>query len=281
MVDQVLKDKGATNLRIRSIISLFALAIAAGAAMGQDADDLRTIIPRLHGQPAMVRNIAGQWEAAAIVYQDNDIELSVPSHSLDGELAVDAVANAPLPLPWDGSGGYMVALYSFYKTSHGCVLDLQAAKRDLPDNRAKCAGIRYQQRILTIDPQNRTVTEVSYMFMGANGLFHLPSAWPQKTYPLDGPLTNAHVIMLREAVSHLQPLVDRYAVASASALSNYHKMWEQSRQIARDSAGQDERPRTRTCHDTKNAQTGKIERWCQWDGPNQLQWKEPITEKPM
>src|SRR5271157_287407 len=103
---------------MRSIIFLFALVIAAGAAVGQDADDLQTVIPRLHGQPAMVRNMAGQWEAAAIVYQDAEVELSVPASLLDGELAVNAVANAPLPLPWDGTGGYMVALYSFYKTTH-------------------------------------------------------------------------------------------------------------------------------------------------------------------
>src|SRR5258708_270494 len=24
-----------------------------------------------------------------------------------------------------------------------------------------------------------------------------------------------------------------------------------------------------------------LERWCQWDGPNQLQWQEPLTDKPM
>ncbi|MGD0096149.1 MAG: hypothetical protein ABSB60_06615 [Terracidiphilus sp.] len=281
MADRVLNDRGALNLRVRSIITLFALVIAAGAAAGQDADDLRTIIPRLHGQPTMVRNIAGQWEAAAIVYQDADLELSVPAYLLDGELAVDAIANAPLPLRWDGSGGYMVALYSFYKTSHGCVLDLQAAKHDSPENRAKCAGIRYQQRLLTINPQNRTVTEASYMFMGANGLVHFPSAWPQTTYPLDGPLASAHVIMLRKAIARLQPLVDRHAAANANALSNYQKMWEQSRQIAREPGGQDDRPRTKTCREIKNAQSGKMERWCQWDGPNQLQWKEPSTDKPM
>ncbi|MGB7987639.1 MAG: hypothetical protein WCF54_20925, partial [Terracidiphilus sp.] len=199
MANQVLKDRGEPVLRQRLIIILFALVIAACAAVGQDADDLRTIIPRLHGQPVMVRNMAGQWEAATIVYQDAEVELSVPASLLDGELAVNAIANAPLPLPWDGTGGYMVALYSFYKTSHGCVLDLQAAKRDRPEERAKCAGIRYQQRFLTINPQNRTVTEASYMFMGANGLAHLPSAWPRTTYPLDGPLVNAHVIMLRKA----------------------------------------------------------------------------------
>jgi len=220
---------------MRSIIILFALAIAAGGAVGQDADDLRTVIPRLHGQPEMVRNIAGQWEAAAIVYQDADLELSVPTYLLDGELAVNAIANAPLPLPWDGKGGYMVALYSFYKTVHGCVLDLQAAKLDLPENRAKCAGIRYQQRFLTIDPQNRTVTEASYMFMGANGLAHLASAWPRTTYPLDGPLINAHVTMLRKAIARLQPLADRHAAANATTQSDYQKMWEQSRQIARES----------------------------------------------
>jgi hypothetical protein len=220
---------------MRSIIILFALAIAAGGAVGQDADDLRTVIPRLHGQPEMVRNIAGQWEAAAIVYQDADLELSVPTYLLDGELAVNAIANAPLPLPWDGKGGYMVALYSFYKTVHGCVLDLQAAKLDLPENRAKCAGIRYQQRFLTIDPQNRTVTEASYMFMGANGLAHLASAWPRTTYPLDGPLINAHVTMLRKAIGRLQPLADRHAAANATTQSDYQKMWEQSRQIARES----------------------------------------------
>jgi hypothetical protein len=235
MADQVLKDRGASNLRRRSIIIIFVLAIAAGAAVSQDADDLRTVIPRLRGQPEMVRNIAGQWESAAIVYQDADLELSVPAYLLDGELAVNAIANAPLPLPWDGSGGYMVALYSFYKTSHGCVLDLQAAKHDSPENRAKCAGIRYQQRFLTIDPQNRTVTETRYTFIGANGLFHLQSAWPQTTYPLDGPLVNAHVTMLRKAIARLQPLVDRNAAASASWLSNYHARWEQSRQIASES----------------------------------------------
>ncbi len=271
----------ALYLRMRSIIIFFAVAVAAGAAVGQDADDLQTVIPRLHGQPAMVRNMAGQWEAAAIVYQDAEVELSVPASLLDGELAVNVVANAPLPLPWDGTGGYMVALYSFYKTSHGCVLDLQAAKRDRPEERAKCAGIRYQQRFLTINPQNHTVTEASYMFMGANGLAHLQQTWPQTTYPLDGPLVNAHVTMLRKAIVRLQPLVDRHAAANASALSDYHKMWEQSRQIARESTGQDDRRRTKTCHDIKNAQSGKMERWCQWDGPNQLQWQEPFTDEPM
>ena len=235
MADRVLKDRGAPNLGMRSIIILFALVTAAGAAVGQDADDLRTVIPRLHGQPAMVRNMAGEWEAAAIVYQDADVELSVPTYLLDGELAVNAIANAPLPLPWDGKGGYMVALYSFYKTIHGCVLDLQAAKLDLPENRAKCAGIRYQQRFLAIDPQNRTVTEASYMFMGANGLAHLPSGWPRTTYPLDGPLVSAHVTMLRKAIARLQPLADRYAAANANTQSDYQKMWEQSRQIARES----------------------------------------------
>jgi TPR repeat protein len=159
----------------------------------------------------------------------------VPGIPLDGELTVDAIANAPLPLPWDGKGSYMVALYSFYKNSHGCVLDLQAAKLDLPENRAKCAGIRYQQRFLAIDPQNRTVTEASYMFMGANGLAHLLSAWPRTTYPLDGPLVNAHVTMLRKAVARLQPLADRHAAANANTHSDYQKMWEQSRQIARES----------------------------------------------
>ena len=239
MANQVLKDRGAPDLRLRSILILFALVIAAGSAVGQDADDLQddlqTVIPRLHGQPEMVRNIAGQWESAVIVYQDAEVELSVPAYLLDGELAVDAIANAQVPLPWDGTGGYMVALYSFYKNSHGCVLDLQAAKHDSPENRTKCAGIRYQRRFLMIDPQNRTVTETKYMFMGANGLFHLPSPWPQTTYPLDGPLANAHVIMLRKAIARLQPLVDRHAAASASALSNYHKMWEQSRWIASES----------------------------------------------
>jgi hypothetical protein len=265
-----------------SITILFALVIAAGAAVGQDADDLRIVIPRLHGKPAMVRNIAGQWEAAAIVYQDADLELSVPAYLLDGEQAVDAITNAPLPLPWDGSGGYMVALYSFYKSSHGCVLDLQAAKQDSPDNRAKCAGIRYQQRFLTIDPHNRTVTEASYVFMGANGLAHLPSAWPKTTYRLDGPLANAHVTMLRKAIARLQPLADRHAAANANTRRDYQTMWEQSRQIARDSAGQnDDRPRTKTCREIKNAQSGKMERWCQWDGPNQLQWQETLTDKPI
>ena len=239
MANQVLKGRGAPDLRLRSIIFLFALVIAAGAAVGQDTgdlqDDLQTVIPRLHGQPEMVRNIAGQWESAVIVYQDAEIELSVPAYLLDGELAVDAIGNAQLPLPWDGKGSYMVALYSFYKNSHGCMLDLQAAKHDSPENRTKCASIRYQRRFLMIDPQNRTVTEAKYMFMGANGLFHLPSAWPQKTYPLDGPAANAHVIMLRKAIAHLQPLADRYAVANVNTQSNYHKMWEQSRQIASES----------------------------------------------
>jgi hypothetical protein len=284
VANQVLNDRGVPDLRLRSIIILFALVIAAGAAVGQDADDLQddlqTVIPRLHGQPKMVRNIAGQWESAVIVYQDAEVELSVPAYLLDGELAVDAIANAQLPLPWDGKGSYMVALYSFYKTSHGCVLDLQAAKHDSPENRTQCAGIRYQQRFLAIDPQNRTVIEARYMFMGANGLFHLPSAWPQTTYPLDGPLANAHVVMLRKAIASLQPLVDRNAAVNASWLKNYHKMWDQSRQIAHESAGQNDRPRTKTCHDTKNAQSGKMERWCQWDGPNQLQWQEPLTDKP-
>jgi hypothetical protein len=261
------------------------LVIAAGAAVGQDAgdlqDDLQTVIPRLHGQPKMVRNIAGQWESAVIVYQDAEVELSVPAYLLDGELAVDAIANAQVPLPWDGTGGYMVALYSFYKNSHGCVLDVQAAKHDSPENRTKCAGIRYQRRFLMIDPQNRTVTETKYMFMGANGLFHLPSPWPQTTYPLDGPLANAHVIMLHKAIGRLQPLVDRHAAANARARGNYHKMWEQSRQIASESTGQDDRPRTKTCHDINNAQSGKMERWCQWDGPNQLQWQEKLTDKPI
>jgi hypothetical protein len=82
VVDQVLKDCGASNLRMRSIIILFILVIAAGAAVGQDADDLRTVIPRLHGQPEMVRNIAGQWEAAVIVYRDAEVELSVPAYLL-------------------------------------------------------------------------------------------------------------------------------------------------------------------------------------------------------
>jgi len=267
---------------MRSITILFGLVVAAVAAVGQDADDLRIVIPRLHGQPAMVRNIAGQWEAAAIVYQDANIELSVPVFLLDGEQAVDAITNAPLPLPWDGSGGYMVALYAFYKSSRGCVLDLQAAKQDSPENRAKCAGIRYQQRFLTIDPHNLTVTEASYVFMGANGLAHLPSAWPQTTYRLDGPLANAHVTMLRKAIARLQPLADRNAAANANTRRDYQTMWEQSRQIARDSTGQnDDRTRTKTCHEIRNAQSGKIERWCQWDGPNQLQWPEPLTDKPI
>jgi len=239
MTDQVLNDRGAPDLKLRSIIILFALVIAAGGAVGQDVDDLQddlqTVIPRLHGQPEMVRNIAGQWESAVIVYQDAEVELSVPAYLLDGELAVDAIANAQVPLPWDGTGGYMVALYSFYKNSHGCVLDLQAAKHDSPENRTKCAGIRYQRRFLMIDPQNRTVTETKYMFMGANGLFHLPSPWPQTTYPLDGPLANAHVTMLRKAIARLQPFVDRHAAANASTRSNYNKMWEQARQIASES----------------------------------------------
>jgi len=170
-----------------------------------------------------------------IVYQDAEVELSVPAYLLDGELAVDAIANAQLPLPWDGKGSYMVALYSFYKNSHGCVLDLQAAKHDSPENRTKCAGIRYQRRFLMVDPQNRTVTETKYTFMGANGLFHLPSPWPQTTYPLDGPLANAHVTMLRKAIARLQPFVDRHAAANASTRSNYNKMWEQARQIASES----------------------------------------------
>ena len=239
MTDQVLNDRGAPDLKLRSIIILFALVIAAGAAVGQDADDLQddlqTVIPRLHGQPEMVRNIAGQLESAVIVYQDAEVELSVPAYLLDGELAVDAIANAQLPLPWDGKGSYMVALYSFYKNSHGCVLDLQAAKHDSPENRTKCAGIRYQRRFLMVDPQNRTVTETKYTFMGANGLFHFPSPWPQTTYPLDGPLANAHVTMLRKAIARLQPFVDRHAAANASTRSNYNKMWEQARQIASES----------------------------------------------
>ena len=123
--------RGAPNMRMRSIIIIFALVIAAGAAVGQDVEGPRTVIPRLHGQPEMVRNMAGEWEAAAIVYQDADLELSVPTYLLDGELAVNAIANAPLPLPWDGKGSYMVALYSFYKTIHGCVLDLQAANLEI------------------------------------------------------------------------------------------------------------------------------------------------------
>ena len=239
MTDQVLNDRGAPDLKLRSIIILFALVIAAGGAVGQDVDDLQddlqTVIPRLHGQPEMVRNIAGQLESAVIVYQDAEVELSVPAYLLDGELAVDAIANAQLPLPWDGKGSYMVALYSFYKNSHGCVLDLQAAKHDSPENRTKCAGIRYQRRFLMVDPQNRTVTETKYTFMGANGLFHLPSPWPQTTYPLDGPLANAHVTMLRKAIARLQPFVDRHAAANASTRSNYNKMWEQARQIASES----------------------------------------------
>ena len=272
----------APKLRMRSIAILFGFVISAGAVVAQDADDLRIVIPRLHGQPAMVRNIAGQWEASAIVYQDADLELSVPAYLLDGERAVDAITNAPIPLPWDGSGSYMVALYSFYKSSHGCVLDLQAAKHDSPDNRAKCAGIRYQQRLLTIDPNNRTVTETSYVFVGANGLTHLPSAWPQTTYRLDGSLANAHITMLRKAITRLQPLVDRNAAANANTRQDYQTMWAQSRQIARDSAGRnDDRPRSKTCHEIKNAQSGKMERWCQWDGPNQVQWQEPLTDKPI
>ena len=239
MTDQVLNDRGAPDLKLRSIIILFALVIAAGGAVGQDVDDLQddlqTVIPRLHGQPEMVRNIAGQLESAVIVYQDAEVELSVPAYLLDGELAVDAIANAQLPLPWDGKGSYMVALYSFYKNSHGCVLDLQAAKHDSPENRTKCAGIRYQRRFLMVDPQNRTVTETKYTFMGANGLFHLPSPWPQTTYPLDGPLANAHVTTLRKAIARLQPFVDRHAAANASTRSNYNKMWEQARQIASES----------------------------------------------
>ena len=74
----------APKLRMRSIAILFGFVISAGAVVAQDADDLRIVIPRLHGQPAMVRNIAGQWEASAIVYQDADLELSVPAYLLDG-----------------------------------------------------------------------------------------------------------------------------------------------------------------------------------------------------
>ena len=94
--------------------------------------------------------------------------------------------------------------------------------------------------------------------MGANGLAHLPSAWHQTTYRLDGPLANAHVTMLRKAIARLQPLADRHAAANANTQSDYQKMWEQSRQIARESTGQDDRPRTKTCHDIKNAQSGKM-----------------------
>jgi TPR repeat protein len=227
--------RGTPNLVIRSIAVFCALVIAAGAAVGQDADELRIVIPQLHGEPAMVRNVAGQWEAAAIVYQDASLELSVPIYLLDGEQAVDAISNAPLPLPWDGSGSYLVALYSFYKNSHGCVVDLLAAKQDSPENRAKCIGVRYQQRFLTIDPHNRTVTEVSYVLVGANGLALLPPEWPRTSYPLDGPLINAHVAMLRKAIAHLQPLADRNAAANVTVQSDYHKMFEQSRQIARES----------------------------------------------
>lgn len=281
MADQALKDRGAPKLRIRSIIIFFTLIIAVGSAVGQDADELRTVVPRLHGQPEMVRNMAGQWEAAEIVYQDADIELSVPVYLLDGELAVDALSSAPLPLPWDGSGGYMIALYSFYKTSHGCVLDLKAATHDSPENLANCPNIRYQQRFLMIDPQNHTVTELSYMFMGANGLAHLQSPWSKTIYPLDGPIINAHVTMLRKAIKRLQPFADRHAAANANVRDAYKKMREQAAQIAVESTGQkDDRPRTKICHDIKNAQSGKMERWCLWDGPNQMKWKEPLTDTP-
>jgi hypothetical protein len=94
-------------------------------------------------------------------------------------------------------------------------------------------------------------------------------------------LANAHVTMLRKAIARLQPLADRNAAANANTRRDYQTMWEQSRQIARDSAGQnDDRTQTKTCHEIKNAQSGKMERWCQWDGPNQLQWQEPLTSNP-
>ena len=67
---------------MRSIMISFALVMAAGAAVGQDTDDMRAVIPRLHGQPAMIRNMAGKWDASATVYQDADLELSVPAHSM-------------------------------------------------------------------------------------------------------------------------------------------------------------------------------------------------------
>jgi hypothetical protein len=233
MQDSDCPYSGAPYMRMRSIIILFALVIVARAAVGQDADDLRTVIPRLHGQPAMVRNMAGEWEAAVIVYQDANVELSVPFYLLDGELAVKAVANAPLPLPWDGNGGYEVVLYSFYKARPSCTLDVRTAGRD---NTLTCKDqVRYQQRILAIDPHKRTVTELHYVLIRADGEATLPLPWPEATYSLDGPSPNAHVAMLRAAIAKLQPLVNREVAANVRWLSAYHKQFEQAREIARES----------------------------------------------